>query len=56
LAALHSIISISWHNILAWMASRARAMFVRTSVRRRLEQLSGLVLIGFGARLAVEHG
>lgn len=56
LAALHSIISISWYNILAWMVSRARAMFVLLSVRRRLEQLSGLVLIGFGVRLAVEYG
>ena len=55
LAALHGVISISWYTILAWMISRARHAFVRSSVRRRLEQISGLVLIGFGVRLAVAH-
>jgi len=55
LAAIHGVISISWYNILAWMVSRARQVFMRSSVRRRLEQISGLVLLGFGVRLAVEH-
>ncbi|HEV8192036.1 MAG TPA: LysE family translocator [Ktedonobacterales bacterium] len=55
LAAMHSVISISWYNVLAWMVSRARQEFVRPSVRRRLEQVSGLVLLGFSVRLAVEH-
>jgi threonine/homoserine/homoserine lactone efflux protein len=55
LAALHGVISISWYTILAWMVSRARQVFVHSSVRRRLEQVSGLVLLGFGVRLAVEH-
>lgn len=55
LAALHGAISISWYTILAWMVSRARQVFVRPAVRRRLEQVSGLVLLGFSVRLAVEH-
>ena len=55
LAAIHSVISISWYNILAWMITRARQVFIRPSVRRRLEQASGLILLGFGVRLAVEH-
>src|SRR5262245_37843249 len=32
LAALHGVISISWYTILAWMISRARQAFVRSSV------------------------
>jgi len=37
------------------LAHRSRLLFARSGLRRQLEQLSGLVLVGLGARLAMER-
>jgi threonine/homoserine/homoserine lactone efflux protein len=43
-----------WLAALVWMAGHAKAWVNRPRLRRRLEQLTGVVLIGFGIRLATE--
>ena len=43
-----------WLVILVTMVDRGVGWFGRSTVQRRLERLTGLVLIGFGIRLATE--
>lgn len=44
----------AWLAILAWMVARGADWLRRSSVQRRLERATGVVLIGFGVRLATE--
>ncbi|MGI8968112.1 MAG: LysE family translocator [Chloroflexota bacterium] len=55
LALIQVIVDVTWYALLAWFVNRTRLLLSRPIVRRRLEQASGVVLIGFGLRLAVEH-
>ena len=55
LAAVQLVVDSAWYVLVAWLVSRARAFLRSDAVRRRLERLTGLVLVGLGARLAVEH-
>ncbi len=55
LAAIQLVVDTAWYVLVAWMVSHARAFMRSAAVRRRLERLTGLVLLGLGARLAVEH-
>jgi threonine/homoserine/homoserine lactone efflux protein len=43
-----------WLAAVVWMADHAKAWLSRPRWQRRLEQLTGLVLITFGARVATE--
>ncbi|GAA1004151.1 threonine transporter RhtB [Acrocarpospora pleiomorpha] len=54
LAAVWVLVDLVWYVSLIWLVSRARTVFSRSSARRRLEQISGAVLIGLGVRLVVE--
>ncbi len=55
LAGIQLLVDTAWYVLVAWLVSRARAFMRSAAVRRRLERLTGLVLLGLGARLAVEH-
>jgi len=44
----------AWLIVLVSMVGHGVGWFSRPKIRRRLERLSGLVLIGFGVRLATE--
>lgn len=56
LSAIWVVMDTSWYVILAWIVHRAHEALSRPRIRRRLEQVSGAVLIAFGLRLAIEHG
>jgi threonine/homoserine/homoserine lactone efflux protein len=43
-----------WLGLMAWLAARGVGWMRRRSVQRWLERLTGVVLIGFGLRLATE--
>lgn len=43
-----------WLSALVWMVRRGVGWLTRPRARRRLEQVTGVVLIGFGLRLATE--
>ncbi len=43
-----------WFCALVWMVDRSVGWLNRSKIERRLERLTGLVLIGFGIRLATE--
>jgi threonine/homoserine/homoserine lactone efflux protein len=46
---------IVWLTALVLLGDRLNAVVSRATVRRRMERLTGLVMIGFGVRLALER-
>jgi threonine/homoserine/homoserine lactone efflux protein len=46
---------IVWLTAIVLLGDRLNALVRRASVRRRMERLTGLVMIGFGVRLALER-
>jgi threonine/homoserine/homoserine lactone efflux protein len=55
LGAIHIGIGVVWLSLLVLVADRSSRFLRRPNVRRRLEQLSGVVFLGFGLRLALER-
>lgn len=54
LAVVWVLIDLLWYGLLIWAVAKAKEWLGRPAVRRRLEQISGVVLIGLGVRLVVE--
>lgn len=54
-AAVHAVMGIVWLSAYAYVLSRIGEVLGRTGVRRWLERVTGVVLIGLGARLALER-
>ncbi|GAA4099756.1 LysE family translocator [Nonomuraea soli] len=54
LALIWVVVDTVWYSLVIWAVARAKAVLGRPAVRRRLEQISGIVLIGLGVRLVVE--
>ena len=56
LAAIWATYEIGYYSLYVWFVQRMRAFFSRRKVRRRMEQISGAVMIGLAARMVVENG
>lgn len=54
LAVVWVLVDILWYALLVWTVAKAKDVLARPAVRRRLEQISGVVLIGLGVRLVLE--
>ncbi|MFI6600983.1 LysE family translocator [Nonomuraea sp. NPDC050536] len=54
LAVIWVAVDTVWFSLVIWMVARAKAFLGRPAVKRRLEQISGVVLIGLGVRLMAE--
>jgi threonine/homoserine/homoserine lactone efflux protein len=54
LTAIHATLGVGWFLLLTTLVARARSVFSRASVRRALQRICGVVLVGFGVRLALE--
>ncbi|MER7499077.1 LysE family translocator [Nonomuraea pusilla] len=54
LAAVWVLVDLLWYGLLVWAVAKAGAWLSRPAVRRTLERISGVVLVGLGVRLAVE--
>ena len=54
LALIWVTVDTLWYLALVWLIGLVRAVFDRPAVRRRMEQISGGMLIGLGVRLATE--
>jgi len=54
LAALWAVFEVGYYACYVWGVGRMRRLIDRASVRRRLEQVSGGVLIALGVRMALE--
>jgi threonine/homoserine/homoserine lactone efflux protein len=55
-ALSHAALSLSYLLILVTGLHRARQLLMRRRVRRGLDAVTGTALLGFGARLAAQHG
>lgn len=53
-SVLWALIDMAWYVGIVWLVARVKPVFERPTVRRRLEQVSGIVLVGLGIRLAAE--
>ncbi|MGW0826038.1 LysE family translocator [Streptomyces sp. NPDC002845] len=54
LAALWAVYEVGYYSTYVWFVGRMKTVLSRAGVRRRLEQVSGGVLLLLGARLALE--
>jgi threonine/homoserine/homoserine lactone efflux protein len=54
MAAIIVMLDIVWYSTLAWLVGHARTAFTSGPWLRRTQRLTGCVLIGLGARLALE--
>jgi threonine/homoserine/homoserine lactone efflux protein len=55
LAWSHAVLSLAYLLVLVTGLHSARRLLMRRQVRRALDTTTGVVLLGFGARLATEH-
>lgn len=55
LAAIHFIQGIVWLSCVTLFVGRLRRALTRPRVQRTLESVTGLVLVGFGVRLALDR-
>jgi threonine/homoserine/homoserine lactone efflux protein len=55
MAAIIVAFDVVWYSTLAYLVSRARTAFTSGPWLRRTQRLTGCVLIGLGARLALER-
>ncbi|GGQ14597.1 threonine/homoserine/homoserine lactone efflux protein [Actinomadura coerulea] len=53
-SVLWALIDLVWYTAVVWLVGAARQVLGRPGVRRRLDQVSGVVLVGLGVRLAAE--
>ncbi|MFE6105045.1 LysE family translocator [Streptomyces laurentii] len=52
LVLVHAVLTVVWLGGYVLLLSRARAFFARAAVRRGMERITGVVLIGFGLKVA----
>ncbi|MGW7462950.1 LysE family translocator [Streptomyces sp. NPDC054797] len=52
LVLIHVLLTLVWLGTYVYVLSRARRFFARPRVRRALDRTTGVVLIGFGVRVA----
>jgi threonine/homoserine/homoserine lactone efflux protein len=55
LGLVFAAMTLAWLSAYALAAARARRLLVRGRLRRALDTLTGIALVGLGARLAVER-
>jgi RhtB (resistance to homoserine/threonine) family protein len=55
LGAIFNAIGVAWLTLYALLVARSRLFFLRPRVRRALDAVSGVVLVGLGVRLAFER-
>jgi len=55
LAGVHILVGLIWMTLYAHLVARAHRTLTRSDVRRWLERVTGVVLIGLGLRVAVEQ-
>jgi len=55
LASVHFVEGVLWLSLMTLAVHHASRLLRRASVRRTMERITGLVLLGFGARVALER-
>lgn len=55
LVLIHAALTLVWLGGYVLVLAKARAFFERPAVRRTMDRLTGVVLIGFGVKVATSH-
>jgi len=55
LGVMFAVIGWTWMNLYGFFVTRLREVITGTRVRQWMQRLTGVVLLGFGARLALER-
>src|ERR1700737_1403558 len=55
MGAIFAVIGWTWMNVYGLFVTRVREFITAPRVRQWMERITGVVLLGFGARLAVER-
>lgn len=55
LAGVLNLEALAWYSLLIWGANLAREAFARPRVRQWMERVSGVALLGFGVRVALDR-
>ena len=55
LASIHFLLGLLWLSIVTLVLGRLRAVLTRPHIQQRLEAITGVILIAFGVRLALER-
>jgi len=55
MAFLHFTIAMTWQGLLAVLVHKAKTWLAKPQVSRVIDGLSGILLLGFGARLALQE-
>ncbi len=55
LGAIHAVQGMIWLTVIAWAVTKAGRLVRQPRIRRRLEAVTGVVLIGFGLRVALDR-
>jgi threonine/homoserine/homoserine lactone efflux protein len=53
-SVIWTLVDLAWYSAVVWLVARIKRVFERPAVRRRLEQISGVVLVALGIRIAAE--
>lgn len=56
LAAAFLVIAVLWWRVFSWLVAGLGSILAAPRVRRALDGLTGVVLIGLGVRVAIAHG
>jgi threonine/homoserine/homoserine lactone efflux protein len=55
LGSIFAVIGFTWMNLYGFLVTRIREFITAPRVRQWMERVTGVVLLGFGARLAAER-
>ena len=55
LAAIHLMLGVAWLSVYIFVLGRARRLLLRSSIRSRLEAVTGALLLGLGVRVALDR-
>jgi threonine/homoserine/homoserine lactone efflux protein len=55
MALVHAVEGMLWFAVIIFLVTRSAHLLTRPAVKRRLDQLTGLVFVGFGVRLAASR-
>jgi threonine/homoserine/homoserine lactone efflux protein len=55
LGFIFAVLGWAWLNAYGWFVTRLRAVITAPRVRQWMQRITGVVLLGFGARLAIER-
>ncbi len=55
LGAIHAVEGMIWLTAIAWAVTKAGRFVGQPRIRQRLEALTGIVLVGFGLRVALDR-